>query len=139
MGEAIIGIAMLAAMGGLFYLLYSKGYMPVKRMHSLVFVGSMGAGSNVCSASFTKSTGQIERVLRFKESKTVEFAFKGNITKGDVTAFILDRNHKILLMLNTMSPTGQLQVIKGQWYYIQIRFDHADGDYTMKWMNKEEL
>ena len=62
-----VGI-LLIGLGVLFYVLYDRGYMPVKSMSAIHFIGNMGAGINKASAAFGSATGQIRRVLRFKES-----------------------------------------------------------------------
>lgn len=131
--ESIICIVLLTAAAALFYILYSNGYMPVKSMGALYFIGSMGAGTSRCSASFKACTGQIKRVLRFRQSKTVSFTFKGNICKGDVNAFLLDRDHSAVLMLDNDCPGGTVQVLRGHWYYLLIRFNNAEGEYTLEW------
>lgn len=133
MMETIIGVVLLTAVAALFYILYSNGYMPVKSMGALYFVGTMGAGTNQCSASFKACTGQIKRVLRFRQSKTVNFTFKGNICKGDVEAFLLNRDQSVVLMMNSDCPEGTVQVLNGPWYYLVIRFNNAEGDYTLQW------
>jgi len=67
----------LALLAVLFYILYDRGYLPVKSMSAIHFVGNMGAGTNKASAAFGSANGQIKRVLRFKESKPYEFTFQG--------------------------------------------------------------
>ena len=113
----------LVVLGVLLYVLYERGYLPVKSMSSIHFIGNMGAGTNKASAAFGSATGQIRRVLRFKESKPYEFTFKGKITKGTVQAYVLDND----------CPSGIVHAVKGQRYYLVIRFQNASGEYNLSW------
>ena len=51
-----VGI-ILVALGVLLYVLYDRGYLPVKSMSAIHFIGNMGAGTNKASAH--------KRTLRF--------------------------------------------------------------------------
>lgn len=127
-----VGI-ILVGLGVLFYILYDRGYMPVKSMSVIHFVGNMGAGTNKASAAFGSATGQIRRVLRFKESKPYEFTFKGKISKGTVQAYVLESNKIPELVLDSECPSGIVHAVKGQRYYLVIRFQNASGEYTLSW------
>ena len=127
-----VGI-LLIGLGVLFYVLYDRGYMPVKSMSAIHFIGSMGAGTNKASAAFGSATGQITRVLRFKESKPFEFTFKGKITKGSVQACVLESNKIPDLVLDNDCPSGIVHAVKGWRYYLVIRFQNATGEYTLTW------
>ena len=76
-----VGI-ILVALGVLLYVLYDRGYLPVKSMSAIYFIGNMGAGTNKASAAFGSATGQIRRVLRFKESKPYEFTSRDRSSKA---------------------------------------------------------
>ena len=127
-----VGI-LLIGLGVLFYVLYDRGYMPVKSMSAIHFIGNMGAGTNKASAAFGSATGQIKRVLRFKESKPYEFTFKGKISKGTVRAYVLESNKIPELVLDSECPSGIVHAVKGQRYYLVIRFQNASGEYTLSW------
>ena len=127
-----VGI-ILVGLGVLFYVLYDRGYMPVKSMSAIHFIGNMGAGTNKASAAFGSATGQIKRVLRFKESKPYEFTFKGKISKGTVKACVLESNKIPELVLDNECPVGTIHAVKGQRYYLVIRFQNAAGEYTLTW------
>lgn len=127
-----VGI-ILIGLGVLLYVLYDRGYLPVKSMSAIHFIGNMGAGTNKASAVFGSATGQIRRVLRFKESKPYEFTFKGKISKGTMQAYVLD-GHKIpKLVLDSECSSGIVHAVKGQRYYLVIRFQNASGKYTLTW------
>lgn len=127
-----VGI-LLIGLGVLLYVLYDRGYLPVKSMSAIHFIGNMGTGTNKASATFGSATGQIRRVLRFKESKPYEFTFKGKISKGTVEACVLESNKIPELVLNDECPSGTIHAVKGQRYYLVIRFQNARGEYTLTW------
>ena len=127
-----VGI-LLIGLGVLLYVLYDRGYLPVKSMSAIHFIGNMGAGTNRASAAFGSANGQIKRVLRFKESKPYEFTFKGKITKGTVQAFVLESNKIPELVLDNECPSGIIHAVKGQKYYLVIRCQNAAGEYTLTW------
>lgn len=126
-------VVLLAGLGVLMYVLYDRGYLPVRSMSAIHFVGTMGAGINKCSATFGSATGQIKRVLRFKEGKPYEFTFNGKIRKGTVTVLILDAHKIPELELDGECPSGVINGAKGQRYYLVIRFQNADGEYSLRW------
>ena len=126
-GILLVGLAVL------FYVLYDRGYLPVKSMSAIHFIGTMGAGTNQASATFGSATGQLKRVLRFKESKPYEFTFKGRINKGTVTAYVLGGNQIPELVLDNECPSGIVHGVKGQRYSLVIRFHNANGEYTLTW------
>ena len=130
--QGFVGI-ILVILGVLLYVLYDRGYLPVKSMSAIHFIGSMGAGTNKASAAFGSASGQIRRVLRFKESKPYEFTFKGKITKGSVQAYVLECNKIPDLVLDNDCPSGIVHAVKGQRYYLVIRFQNASGEYTLSW------
>ena len=123
----------LVVLGVLLYVLYERGYLPVKSMSAIHFIGSMGAGTNKASATFGSATGQIRRGLRFKESESYEFTFKGKISKGTVQAYVLESNKIPELVLDNDCPSGIIHAVKGQRYYLVIRFQNATGDYSLTW------
>lgn len=128
-----IYIVLIAILAAAFFLLYDRGYLPVKSMSAFHFIGNMGAGTNRASAAFGSATGQIRRVLRFKESRPYEFTFKGKISRGTVAAYVLDNNQIPELELDSECPSGIIHAVKGQRYYLVIRFQNADGEYTLSW------
>ena len=127
-----VGI-ILVGLGVLLYVLYDRGYLPVKSMSAIHFIGNMGAGTNRASASFGSASGQVMRVLRFKENKPYEFTFNGKISKGTVEACVLESNKIPELVLDNECPSGTIHAVKGQRYYLVIRFQNASGEYTLTW------
>lgn len=130
MAALLIGIPSLIL---LLILLYRNGYIPIRVMRALLFVGSTGIRQNQCKARFSVCTGFIRYVLTFREAKTVLFSFDSAITKGNVQILVLDRTKQPVLKLTPDSPTGQLRITPHQRYYIKIIFNKADGDYHLTW------
>lgn len=130
--EVVLTAVLLGCIGLGIYLLYLNGYIPVQSKRAWVFIGSM-SGRNQCSASFQSTTGTVRRVIRWKQPRTITFRFTGNITDGSVNVFVLDRNKQVLLMLNPECPSGELYVQSKERYYLNIKFQNADGDFLVKW------
>lgn len=131
--EIIVTTAILVCVALAVYLLYINGYIPVQAKRALVFVGSMGGGRKQCSAEFEVATGTIQRVIRFREPGTVTFRFAGNITKGSVGAFVLDRKRKVLLRLDSECPTGKVYMEMKDRCYLVIKLQKANGNYLIRW------
>lgn len=131
--EIFLTAIILGCVGTGIYLLYINGYIPVQSKRALVFIGSMGGGRKQCSASFQAATGTIQRVIRWKEPKAVTFCFTGNITKGSVNVFVLNRGKQVMLVLNSDCPTGTLYAQPKERYYLKIRLEKAKGDYQISW------
>lgn len=126
---AILLITFLLGM----YWLYCNGYLAVQSKQARIFVGSMGMGRDFCHATFHSCTGYVWRVLKCREEKVVTFTLGGNIEKGSVKVFLLDRHRQVLLALSTACPTGQLPMTPGVRYYLRVEFQGADGNYWLNW------
>lgn len=117
----------------IFYLLYTFGFLPVSVKRAASFVGNMGAGGTHCSAAFSRCTGRIHRILRFRESRSYSFCLVSRIRSGQVQVQILDSRRTPVLTLDERCPTGILSARKGARYYLLITFRNADGDYRLEW------
>lgn len=126
----LIGIPLLSL---LLILLYRNGYIPIRVVRALLFIGSTGIRQNQCRARFSGCTGFIQYVLTFRKAEIILFSFDCAITKGSVQVFVLDKTKQPVLKLTPDAPTGQLRVVPHQRYYIKIVFDRADGSYHLIW------
>ena len=63
----------------------------------------------------------------------IQFTFKGKISKGTVQAYVLGSNKIPELILDNDCPSGIVHAVKGQRYYLVIRFQNAAGEYTLSW------
>lgn len=123
----------LACMGVVLYVLYDRGYLAVQSKRALMFVGSMGFGSNACHARFSGCTGQLRRNVRFRGAEPVDFVLSASLTKGTMQVFVLDRQKQVVLALDPACPRGTLQPVENMRYQLVIQLDHADGGYRLEW------
>ena len=114
---------------GLFYFLYMHGFLILNSKRAVAFVGKKRGKE----ASFTSCTGQIKRILRFREDTEISFTFSCELSKGTVAAEIYDQKKTLLLHLDSETPSGQIAVKKDQRYLLVFRFDHASGEYFLDW------
>ena len=111
-----------------FWVLYTNGFLVLSSKRALKFIGIRQGRE----ASFTACTGQMKRVIRFPGSRTFHFAFSPELTRGEVSAELLDRGTQ-LLTLDSSTQTGAVSVEKGRAYTLVIRFRSASGKYTLHW------
>lgn len=124
-GWALIIVGMLL----LFYILYINGYMVFNSKRALMYVGSDWGKK----ASFTSCSGLTRRVIKFPEDRTYHFNLNLELSKGDVTAEILDGKKQCLLCLDRDTAQGSINVEKGNRYYLVVRFRGASGNYAIDW------
>lgn len=113
--------------------LYLNGYIPIRVIRALLFIGSSGIKHNQCQARFSTCTGYIQYILTIHEAKTVLFSFDTILTKGNIQILVLNQAKQPVLQLTPDCPTGQLQANPQQRYRIKIIFDGADGNYRLTW------
>ncbi|MBE6961872.1 MAG: hypothetical protein E7445_05385 [Ruminococcaceae bacterium] len=111
-----------------FWVLYTNGFLILSSKRALAFIGTRQGRE----ASFTACTGQIKRVVRFPESRTFHFAFSPELTRGEVSAALLDHGTQ-LLVLDSAVQNGAVSAEKGRPYTLVIRFRSASGKYTLHW------
>lgn len=126
MGKTII---LLLIIGVVFYLLYINGFLTVQSRRAILYVGSLKGNS----ARFSSCTGYSKRVIRFRDSRTYCVFFDSELTKGDISAEILNPAKQTVVCLNCNTPTGRINVEKGKRYYLLIHFQSATGRYTLSW------
>lgn len=114
---------------GLFYFLYIHGFLILNTKRAAMFVGRKHGKE----ASFTACTGQIKRILRFREDAEICFTFACELTKGAVAAELYDQKKTLLMRLDSETHSGQIAVKKDQRYLLVFRFDHASGEYFLDW------
>lgn len=121
-----VSLILLPIAAVVIWFLYANGYMVISSKRAVSFVGS----DRGRRASFTACTGSIKRVIRFSESRTLHADFSLTLTKGFVSAELLDDRKQPLLRLDS-SPTGSVFVEKGRRYWLIFHFQSATGDYTL--------
>jgi len=111
-----------------FWVLYTNGFLVLSTKRALKFIGIRQGRE----ASFTACTGQIKRIVRFPEKRAFHFTFSPELTRGEVSAALLDHGTQ-LLILDSSAQTGSVSVEKGRAYTLVIRFRSASGKYTLHW------
>ena len=129
MEHALLTALLLISMGMVFYLLYINGFLVTSAKKAAMYIGTMRGRK----ASFTACSGYIKRVIRFKESGTIHFHFHLELSKGEVTAELLDANKQRVLRLSSSDPTASASVQASARYYLVFRFKAATGNYLLSW------
>ena len=125
---------MIYVMAGLLLMaaLYLAGWMPVRMMRAVVYLGNGNWRSRCFGASFTRCTGRIHRVLRVGESRRYSFRLSGHIQQGRMEVTV-SRGGTPLLTLSKDYPTATVPLEKGKAYRLTLRFTSASGDYQLEW------
>lgn len=112
------------------YILYINGYLVIQSKRAIMFVGS-GRGKK---ARFSGCTGYIKRVVKFEENREYYFSLSTELSKGEVSVELLDRNGKSVLPLDCSKGTGYIMAEARRRYDLVIRFQSASGKYELDWI-----
>ena len=114
-------------MAGIFVFLYNRGYMVVKSLSAVTFIGSSkGTGANVTSCS-----GYIKRIVRFRESGTLSYYLDAELSKGDILVELLDSGKHSIMKLNRENNHASITVESKKKYYLVVNFKSATGCYSL--------
>ena len=114
-------------MAGIFIFLYNRGYMVVKSLSAVTFIGSSkGAGAN-----FTSCSGYIKRIVRFRESGTLYYYLDAELSKGDILVELLDSGKHSIMKLNRENNHASITVASKKKYYLVVNFKSATGCYSL--------
>lgn len=127
MEKAILLIILVLAMHGAFAFLYSQGYMVLKSISAVVFLGSAKGNS----ARFTSCSGYLKRIIRFKEDGTNTFVLDAELSKGDISAELIDSTKQRIMKLNCANRSASVTVEKKKRYCLVIHFKSATGRYSL--------
>ncbi len=122
---------LIVAIGMVIYLLYSKGLAVIKSIAAILFVFRTGRDAD--KATLDSCTGWVKHVGRFQESRTYEFAFDAQLSKGNVEVILLDNKKQQLLKLNQRFPTGKIELDTKNRYYLYWNFKSATGKCELHW------
>ena len=121
-------ILIMAALAGLFYILYIHGYLIINSKRALLFFGK----NRGKYARFASCSGFMKRVIRFKESGEYQFVFETELEKGEVSIELWNNNQeKVLLMTNQGNQIITVQSKKRD--YLILRFESATANYNRDW------
>lgn len=132
MTYVFILLAITIAFVILFYTLWIKGYLIIKRKTAKKFIGSVKFRRRL-NIKFTSCNGYIKKVLKIKESRNYLFSFESIIEKGNVTVEILDRSKEKILQLDRSNLEKDIFLDKNSRYYLVLRFENADGELDLSW------
>ena len=113
------------------YLLYRQGIAVAKSIQAVLF--AFRPGKEADRATLDSCTGWVRHVGRFPVSGTYEFAFDGQLSKGDAAVALLDREKRQLLRLNRQFPTGRVELDGRNKYYLRWEFKSATGKCELHW------
>ncbi len=126
-------ITIILLIGVLFYVLYINGYMVIKSISAIAFIGSIGRFKNRSKATFLACNGYIKKVIKFKESREYQFIFNCTISKGDIVVEVQNRHKETVLVLDTVHRNGVLDAHCAERYYLILKFKKADGSFELTW------
>ena len=116
----------------LFYLLWINGYMIMNMKQAVLFTGSL-RGKNNCEITFSSCSGYVKKVIKFKECRRYAFYLSCNVSKGNISVAIENKNKETLLTLTPATRTGSLTIDEKSRYYLVLKFEKADGQYKLEW------
>ena len=120
-------VILAGLMAGIFLILYNSGYMIVKSLSAVTFIGSpKGTGAN-----FTSCSGYIKRIVRFKESGTLHYYLDADLSKGDIFVEILDSKKQSIAKLTRENNHASISVENRKKYYLVVNFISATGRYSL--------
>ncbi len=116
------------------YALYTNGCLSVSSKRALVFIGSSSFTDRNRSAATVKGcSGYVKRIIKLKKQREYNFIFNGQITKGSITAEILNESKQALLTLDEANPSGAIISDGRSKYRLVVKFNGADGKYELLW------
>ena len=113
-------------------LLYNSGYMVTGSKTAKVFVGK-NRGTNAYWMQFVECSGELKRMVRFRNSKEYHFYLDASISLGTVSIEILDKEKNVILRLTPEQPEASMMADSAQKYYTVYKFENASGAYEMRW------
>lgn len=133
--EEVVAIVALVLVLGLFYILYLNGYGVINAKSALYYFGTprFGENRNCIKGDFKCCNGFIKRVIHLSKSKTYQFIFSSNITKGDVSVEIYGKGKELIAVLNRQHPCECVVTDERTIYRIVTKFKKADGEYQLCW------
>ena len=120
-------VILAGLMAGIFLILYNSGYMIVKSLSAVTFIGSTKGNS----ARFSSCNGYMKRVIKFKEEGTYTFVLDAELSKGDMSVELLDSTKQKIMQLNCSNRSASITVEKKKKYYLVINFKSATGRYAL--------
>ena len=125
--EAVMLIILLGILIGIFIFLYSQGYLVLKSISAVTFIGSAKGNR----ASFSSCSGYVKRIIRFKADGTHTFVLDADLRKGDMSVELLDSARQQIMLLNCSNRSASIPVERKKKYLLVIHFRSATGSYAL--------
>ncbi len=129
----IRALLILAAVAAVIYILYINGFVTVGNKKAMMFIGKNGFVDKSCSAKFSACTGELKKVVKFKESRQYTFNFDCKLEKGEVKLTLADSKKHQIFTLTPEKPTETVNAAAGERYYLKFEFYKAYGKYNLTW------
>lgn len=124
MTKAVLLIIILT---GVFVFLYNRGYMVVKSISAVSYVGSARGNG----ARFTSCSGYMKRIVRFNTDGTYTFTLDADLSKGNMSVELLDSARQKIMLLDCADRSASVAVKRKKTYYLVINFRSATGRYAL--------
>lgn len=131
MNQWLYSAALTAAVCTAMYLLYCKGPAVSKRIAAILFIFRPGRDAD--KAALDSCTGWVRHVGSFHESRTYEFTFDAQLSKGNAEVVLLNKKKQPLMKLNQQCPTGKIELDAKNRYYLRWNFKSATGRCELHW------
>lgn len=133
--KELIAVVVLLVVLGVFYILYLNGYGAINAKSALYYFGTprFGKNRNRIKADFQRCNGFIKRVVRLPRSKTYQFVFSSNLTKGAVSVEIYGKGRDPIAVLDDQQQSACVVTGERRIYRVITRFKKADGEYQLCW------
>ena len=129
----IKALLIVASVTAVIYVLYINGFMTVGNKKALLLIVKNSYFNKSCSAKFTACTGEIKRVVKFKESRVYIFNFDCTLEKGEVKVTLSDSKKRQIFTLTPENMTETVNAAAGKRYYLKFEFYKAYGSYRLSW------
>lgn len=123
--------ALTVVIGTVIYLLYCKGIAVSRSIAAILFVFRRSRDAD--RATLDSCTGWLSHVGRFHESRTYQFTFDAQLSKGNAEVILLDEKKQQLMKLNRQSPTGIIDLDAKSRYYLRWEFKNVTGKCELRW------
>lgn len=115
----------------LVYILYCQGIAVSRSIRAILHV--FRPEKDADRVTLDSCTGWVRHVGKFHESRTYQFVFEDQLSKGDVDVLLLDKQKQPLLKLNRQSPTGKVELDGKNRYYLRWEYRNATGKCELHW------
>ena len=127
----LLFITIFVVVSAVIYILYCQGFAVLRRTVAIIFV--FRHGKNADKATLDSCTGWVKHVGRFRESKTYEFFFDAQLSKGNVEVILSDRKKQQLMELTPQSPACKIELDARNRYYLRWEFKGVTGKCELRW------